>query len=151
MTTPILRQNQGSAITATYTALGTTLASTSTNGTYSNATRINNSSTAALLADVRLKGSFASSPAGAGALRLVVIDRDLSGNIGPTPSSSFLGKSYTFSPTPSGTAGLYGIDSIPLPYDCDVYIVNDSTGQIFTFDTGTAPYPLTIQPWSPGT
>lgn len=152
MSTPVLRENQGSAITATYSALGTTLASTTTAGTYSSATRINNSSIAALLADVRVKGSFGTSPAGTGVLQLCVIDRDLSGNIGPTPSASVLGKFYTLTPTPSGTSSVvYGADSIPLPYDCDLYIMNNATGQTFTYDTGTTPYPLTIQPWSPGT
>jgi hypothetical protein len=154
MSTPILRQNQGSVIVATASALGSTLASTTTNGTYSSAIRINNSSLAALLMDVWLAGSFGSSPAGAGALQLALIARDNAGTIGPTPSSSILGKFYTFTPSPSGTGTLvYKIEAIPLPYDCDVYIVNNSTGQTFTFQNSlnSSADALLIQPWSPGT
>src|ERR1700690_336304 len=134
MTTPILRENQGSPIVATASALGSTLASTSTAGTYSNATRVNNSSSAALLMDVWLAGSFGSSPAGVGALQLCIISRDEAGNIGPTPSSTILGRFYTFSPTSSGTGTLiYKIEAIPCPYDCDVYVMNNATAQTFTF------------------
>lgn len=154
MTTPILRENQGSVIVATASGLGGTLASTTTAGIYSSAVRVNNSSIAALLMDVRLGGSFGSSPAGVGVLQLVVIDRDLTGNIGPTPSATVLGKFYTFSPTPSGTGNvIYAIDSIPAPYDCDVYIMNNATGQTFTFQNilQSTTDALAIQLWSPGT
>jgi hypothetical protein len=93
-------------------------------------------------------GSFGSSPAGTGALQLVIIDRDLAGNAGASPSTTVLGKPYTLTPSPSGTASqVFAVDSVPLPYDCDAYILNNGTAQTFTFGTSG----FACQPWSPGT
>lgn len=140
MSTPILRQNQGSAITASLSSIA--------NNSYSAGTRVNNSTTAALLCDVWLTGAFGTSPAGAGSLQLVVIDRDLSGNAGAAPSTTVIGKVYTLTPSPSGTASqVFAADSIPLPYDADFYIYNNGTAYTFT----AAASGFVIQPWSPGT
>lgn len=154
MSTPILRQSQGSPIVATASALGSTLASTITLGTYSNATRVQNTVNA-LLMDAWLAGSFGSSPAGAGSLQLFGMSRDPAGTIGPTPSSSVIPKFLgTFTPTPSGTGHVtYNIGAIPALADMDVYVVNNSTGQAFTFqnDLNSSADALYIQLWSPGT
>lgn len=140
MPTPILRQNQGSAITSSPGAVA--------NNAYSGGMRVNNTTLAALVADFRVTGSFSVSPAGAGALMLVIIDRDLAGGAGAAPSATVLGKSYTLTPSPSGTASqVFSVDSVPLPSDCDAYILNSATGQTFT----PAASGFACQPWSPGT
>lgn len=146
MPTPILRQNQGSAVVVN-------AANGITNNGYSNATdklRIQNTG-GALLADFRLTSvSFAAAPT-SGSLQLVAVARDFAGNAGPAPSSPMLGRVVgTFNPQHasgnSATSWVMGIDSVPLTEDCDYWIFNNSTG--YTLNAG---WVLTAQPWSPGT
>ena len=127
MTTPILRPNPGTPVVATASALGSTLASTATMATYSSAIRVQNTGNF-LLADVWLAGSFGSSPGGVGALQLFAMARDPAGTIGPTPSSTVIPKLLgAFTPTPSGTGHVtYFLGAVPIPWDCDLYIVNNS-------------------------
>jgi len=144
MTAPILRNNVGSAVTVT-------TANAIANNAYANSAdklRINNTGNA-LLADFRLTGvTFAAAPV-AGAVQLIAVDRDFSGNAGPTPSASMLGRIYPFSPQPStsnaSTGWVMSCNSVPLSADCDYWLYNNGTAQQIA-----AGCVLTAQPWSPG-
>lgn len=154
MATPIYRQQQGSTLSI---AAASMPASTLANNAFTSTaiTRIQSTTySGALLFDVRLSGSFASDPAGAGVLQLVVVPRSFDGVQGPTPSATILGKIYNFTPSPTTNAAkVYGIDSIPLPQDCDLWLFNNGTGQTFTYTNtleGSAKA-FALMAWSPGT
>lgn len=144
MPTPILRNSVGAAVSVT------TLNAIANNA-FANASdklRIQNTGNA-LLADFRLTGVvFAAAPV-AGSIMLIAIDRDFSGNAGPAPASSMVGKQYVFSPMPaSGNASagwVMSVDNVPLSADADYWIYNAGTGQQIA-----AGCTLTAQPWSPG-
>lgn len=103
------------------------------NNAYSGGLRINNTGLA-LAADFRLTAAtFATAPT-TGALVLVAVDRDNSGNAGPTPSSSMVPRYVgTFDPQPSTgnatTSWVMGIDGVSLTTDADYYVYNAATGQ----------------------
>lgn len=104
-----------------------------------------------LLADFRVTGSFSTAPV-AGALQLVKVPRDFSGNIGPTPASTLLpGQVWTFSPLPQAsnatkTSIIFSVDAVPLDYDADYWLFNNALGQ--SLSSG---YTFAAQPYSPGT
>lgn len=144
--TAITRTNVGSAVTVT-------AANATANNAYCNSAdklRINNTGNA-LLADFRLTGvAFATAPVG-GCLQLIAVDRDASGNAGPTPAASMLGRvAGTFSPMPStgnaSTGWIMGINSVALAADTDYWIYNNGTA--FSLNSG---WTLSAQLWSPGT
>ena len=83
MTTPIVRENQGSLITRTY-------ANSVPNNSYNNVADILtiNNSGGALMVDFALTSVvFATAPI-AGNIQLCVVDRDLLNNQGPSPSTN---------------------------------------------------------------
>jgi hypothetical protein len=146
MTTPILRQNQGAAITRTY-------ANSVANNAYSNSAdslRVQNTANA-LMVDFQLTGvSFATAPVG-GTLQLVAVDRDTSGNQGPTPSATLQGKIVgNFMPTPqasnASTGWIMTILGVQATPDTDYWIFNNGTA--YTLNSGCI---LAAQLWTPGT
>lgn len=144
MSTPIIRNNIGSAITVT-------TANAIANNAYANSAdklRIQNTG-GALLADFRLTGVvFAAAPV-AGSVQLVAIDRDLAGNAGPAPSASMLGHAYKFSPQPStgnsATGWVMAINNVSLSADADYWLYVNGTAQQLA-----AGCVLSAQCWSPG-
>lgn len=154
MVTPLYRQAQGSILTV---AAASMPSSTLTNNSFTSSAVCRLQSTTysgALLFDVRLSGSFGTDPAGVGSLQLIIVMRSFDGVQGPTPSSTILGKSYPFTPTPTSTsAKVYGIDSISLPMDCDLWLLNYATGQTFTYTNTlqSSAAAFSIQAWTPGT
>lgn len=149
MTTPIIRVNAASVITVTG-------ANSIANNAFANSAdvmRLQQSamSIPALLADFRLTSvTFSTAPV-TGLLQLAIVDRDLSGNIGPTPSATLMPtRIYTLGPIPlasnTSTGWIMGVDGIPLTQDQDVWPYNAGTG--YTLNSG---WVLKAQPWSPGT
>ena len=145
MTTPILRNAIGSALTVT-------TANAIANNAYANSAdqlRIQNTGNA-LLADFRLTGAtFATAPVG-GAVQIAIVDRDLAGNAGPTPSSSMVpNRIYTLGPMPStgnaSTGWVMGVDAVPMTADQDVWLYNNGTA--YSLNSGCT---LSAQLWSPG-
>ena len=144
MSTPILRNNVGSPIAVT-----TTVAIA--NNAYANAAdklRINNTGNA-LLADFILTGAtFGTAPVG-GRVQLVAVDRTTAGVAGPTPSSSMLGRVYSFDPQPTTgnalTTWTMTCPKVPLNADTDYWLLNNGTG--YQIAIGCV---LAAQPWSPG-
>lgn len=148
--TAALRTAVGSAITRTYT-------NSVANNAYSNsadAIRIKPgvagaNELGALLADFRItSATFGSAPT-AGVIQLVAVDRDLSGNAGPTPSSTMSPRLCgTFSPqaqsSNSSTGWIMALDAVQLSPDADYYLYNNGTGVSLTAAV------LTAQCWSPG-
>ena len=141
----ILRTNVGSAVSVT-------AANAVANNAYANSAdklRIQNTGNA-LLADFRLtSATFATAPVG-GVLQLIAVDRDFSGNAGPNPATSMLGRVLgSFSPQPStgnaSTSWVMGLDSVPLAADADYWLFNNGTA--YSLNSG---WVLTAQPWSPG-
>ena len=106
---------------------------------------------AALLCDFRLTSvTFGTAPVG-GCLQLAIVDRDASGNIGPTPSATLVPtKLITLGPLPAAsnasTGWIMGADAVSIPPDCDVWLFNNGTA--FSLSSG---WVLTAMPWSPGT
>ena len=152
MSTPIIRSVTGTSITRAY-------ANTIATGAYCNsadAVRVQQSalSTAGLLLfDARLTGVAFSAAPTAGSVQLAVVDRDASGNIGPTPTANIIpNKIYTFGPligsSNASTGWIMGIDSIPIAADQDLWLFNNGTG--VTMNIGSS-MTLTVVPWSPGT
>lgn len=148
MTAPAIRINVGSAVSVT----GANAIASGAYAAQADALRIQNTA-GALLADFRLTRAsgnmFATAPV-AGALQLIAVDRDLSGNPGPVPSAALLGRLVgAFTPTPStgNTAQTWvmSVNSVALSPDCDFYIYNNGTAQALA-----ANWVLTAQPWSPG-
>ena len=144
MTTPITRVTVGSVVSHTN---GSAVA----NNAYcvsGDAVRIQNTSNA-LLADFRLTGvTFGTAPV-AGCLQLAKAPRDLSGNIGPTPSATLVPTQvWTFGPVPAAsnasTGWIMSIDSVPIDADADYWIYNNGTGYSLTAAT------IAYQLWSPG-
>lgn len=148
MTTPI--------IPIYATSLTKTGANAIANNAYANsadALRIQRSalSIAAMLCDFRLTSvTFATAPVG-GVLQLAFVDRDASGNQGPTPSATIVpAKVITLGPMPAAsnasTGWIMGADAVSIPSDCDVWLFNNGTA--FSLNSG---WVLTAMPWSPGT
>ena len=146
--TPLLRDSDA--------AVSRTAANAVANNAYANAADAVRLSLATigtnyLLADFRLTNvTFGVAPV-AGTLQLIAVDRDFSGNQGPTPSASMQGRLVgVFSPTPQAANALTGwimsVNSVPLTPDADYWIFNSATGQ-----TLNAGWTLTATPWSPGT
>lgn len=148
--TASVRTNVGSAISRAY-------ANTVANNAYSNvadAIRIKPgvagaSELGALLADFFLTGVTFSAAPTIGFIQLVAVDRDASGNIGPTPASTMRPRLCgAFSPQPSTSNGSTGwimaLPRIPLAADADYYLYVNGMGVSLTAAT------LTAQCWSPG-
>ena len=100
-----------------------------------------------LLVDFRLTSiTWGGTPAAAGAIQLFAMDRDFSGNIGPTPGANYIPRLCgTFSPQElaSGSPGIMSLERIPLSSDADYYVANNATGVTFACT-------LNATPWSPG-
>ena len=146
MPTPLLRDVIGSNIVVT-------AVNAVANNAYANSAdklQINNTGLA-LLADFRLTSvTFATAPVG-GALQLFAVDRDFSGNAGPTPAGTLLARYVgTFTPSPTtsnaSTGWIMGINSVPLSANTDFWLYNNGTA--FSLNSG---WVLTAQLWSPGT
>jgi hypothetical protein len=146
MTTPILRQTQGSALTRTF-------ANSIANNAYSNsadALRVQNTANA-LMVDFWLTSvTFATAPVG-GTLQLVAVDRDAAGNIGPTPAATLQGRVVgNFMPIPqasnTSTGWIMSVPGVQATADCDYWICNNGTA--YTLNSGCI---LTAQLWTPGT
>ena len=146
MTTPVLRQNQGSAITRTY-------ANSVANNAYSNsadALRVQNSN-GALYCDFWLTSVvFATAPV-LGTLMLCAVDRDAAGNIGPTPSATLQPRIVgNFNPiqqaSNASTGWIMALPGVTVFGDCDYWIFNNGTA--YTLNSGCV---LTAQLWTPGT
>lgn len=148
--TAALRTNVGSAISRDY-------ANAVANNAYSNSAdairirpnRTDGSEQGALLADFRItSATFGSAPV-AGVIQLVAVDRDLSGNAGPTPSSTMRPRYVgAFSPRPqasnAATGWIMALNSVALSPDADYYLYNNGTG------VSLSDCILTAQCWSPG-
>lgn len=149
MATPLLRDYG--------TAISVTGANAIASAAYSNSAdvmRINGTALGSvnyLLADFRVTGSFSTAPV-AGSLQLVKVPRDFSGNIGPTPASTLLGAQiFTFGPLPQAsnatkTGIIFSVDAVPLDFDADYWLFNNSLGQSLS-----SSYTFVALPWSPGT
>ena len=146
MPTPILRQNQGSAITRTY-------ANAVANNAYSNvadALRVQNTANALMIDFWLTSVVFATAPV-LGNLMLCAVDRDAAGNIGPTPSATLQPRIVgNFSPIQQASntstgwiMSLLGITATP---DTDYWIFNNGTA--YSLNSGCV---LTAQLWTPGT
>jgi hypothetical protein len=149
MTTPLLR-DYGSTITVTgANAIASNAYSNSADVMHINGSALG--STNYLLADFRVTGSFSTAPV-AGSLQLIKVPRDFSGNIGPTPASTLLGTQiFTFGPLPQAsntvkTSIIFSVDAVPLDYDADYWLFNNSLGQSLATS-----YTFVALPWSPGT
>lgn len=148
--TAALRTNVGSAITRDYAnAVANNAYSNSADAIRIHPSRTDGSEQGALLADFRLTSVvFASAPV-AGALQLVAVDRDLSGNQGPTPSSTMRPRLIgSFSPQPqasnASTGWIMAINAVPLSPDADYWIYNNNT------NVSLSDCIITAQCWSPG-
>lgn len=101
-----------------------------------------------LLADFRLTSiTWGGTPAAAGAIQLFAVDRDFSGNIGPTPGTNYIPRFLgTFSPQElaSSSPGVMSLEKVALSADADYYVANNATGVTFACT-------LNALPWSPGT
>ena len=132
--TPLYPQQQGSTV---WIAAGSMPASTLANNAISGAVqRITRASygVGPMLMDVFLSGSYATSPAGAGAMQLIVVDRSPTGDIGPVPVAATAQNVYSFKQAPQGTSGVvYAVRSIPVGIDQDLYLWNNATGYLFTY------------------
>ncbi|MDO9235999.1 MAG: hypothetical protein Q7U28_08210 [Aquabacterium sp.] len=146
MPTPLLRDVIGSNVVVT-------AANAVANNAYANAAdklTINNTGLA-LLADFRLtSATFATAPVG-GALQLFAVDRDFSGNAGPTPSATMPGRLVgSFSPyaaaSNTATSWVMSLNSVPLSAYTDYWLMNNGTA--YSLNSG---WVLTAQLWSPGT
>jgi len=148
MSTPIVRDSGSNIVVTSAHAIA--------NNAYANSADVMNISqasigTAYLLADFRLTSvTFATAPVG-GVLQLAKVPRDLSGNIGPTPSATLVpAQVWTFGPMPAAsnasTGWIMSIDSVPLDPNADYWVYNNGTG--YSLNSG---WVLTAQPWSPGT
>lgn len=146
MSTPIVRIS-GTALTPVTVSAITSGAP----GYASTAMRIQTSAltpAGALLCDFRLTSiTWGGTPAAAGAIQLFAVDRDFSGNAGPTPGANYIPRLCgTFSPQElaSGSPGVMGLNSVSLSPDADYYVANNATGVTFACT-------INAVPWSPGT
>lgn len=126
MATAATRINIGSAVTLT---TGASIASAA----YSAAGQRLQNTEGAPVADFTLTGvTFAAAPV-AGAIRLAIVDRDTSGNAGPTPSAALVPRTYVFDPrssTGNGSTGwIMSCLRVPISPDCDFWLYNAATGQ----------------------
>ena len=154
MPTPIYPQQQGSTVWIAAAGMpATTLTNNNISGAVQRITRASYG-VGPLLMDVFLSGSFATSPAGVGALQLIVVDRSPTGDIGPVPVAATARNVYTFSQSPQGTTGvIYSARSVPVPIDCDLYLFNNATGYTFTYTNSmnTSASCFGVYLWTPGT
>lgn len=126
MATAATRVDIGSAVTLT---TGASIASNA----YSAAGQRLQNAEGAPVADFTLTSvAFATAPV-AGAIRLAIVDRDTSGNAGPTPSAALVPRTYGFDPQPStgnsSTGWIMSCNRVPISPDSDFWLYNAATGQ----------------------
>lgn len=146
MPTPIVRL-PGTAVTPVTVSAITSGAP----GYASSAMRIKTSTlipAGALIGDFRLTSiTWGGTPAAAGAIQLFAVDRDFSGNIGPTPGANYIPRwCATFSPQTlvSGGSPVMAANNVSLSEDADYYVGNNATGVTFACT-------LNFKPYAPGT
>lgn len=126
MATAQTRVNIGTAVTLT------TGASITSNAYSSAGQRLQNTEGAPAADFILTSVTFGTAPV-AGAIRLAIVDRDTSGNQGPTPSAAIVPKTYPFDPQPStgntSTGWIMSCSRVPIPADCDFWLYNAATGQ----------------------
>ena len=142
----ILRQKVGSVVSVT--TANAIAASAYANS--ADALRINNGTNKALLADFRLASvTFPTAPV-SGSLQLYAVDRDFSGNQGPSPSATMRGRLVgSFDPQPAAsnasTGWIMSLNNVAISEDADYWLYN---GTGYSLNVGAV---FSAQCWTPGT